>query len=353
MQNELGAQKDRQLRGYALRVAIAVGVVVIIGALLAVMWLTVDVLLLAFAGILLAVLLRGAANKLARHTTLSAGWSVLVVIVALMALIGAVGWFSASPVVQQADILVATMRQTAANLEQQVVRYQWGQWLVQEISTINWMSRRMDVVGKMTGAISSVFGILVDAIIIFFIGLYVAVQPRVYIDAAIRLVHPAGRPRVQQLVAEIGNTLQWWLVGIMVTMLAVGVMSGIGLWLLGVPFPLALGILAAVLAFVPYLGAIVASVPAMLVAMIRGPEYALYVAGLYLGIHLVEGYLLSPLIQQRAVSLPPAFLLFAQIMLGILLGMMGIVLAAPITATLLVAVKMLYVEDLIGETAEE
>lgn len=114
--------------------------------------------------------------------------------------------------------------------------------------------------------------------------------------------------------------------------------------------PLALALLAGLFSFVPYLGPIVSAVPALLLALSQDQQRALYVLILYIGVQAVEGNLLTPLVQQKAVSLPAAMILFAQIMLGVLVGGIEIVLATPLAAVILVAVKMLYIEDILGDT---
>jgi predicted PurR-regulated permease PerM len=129
------------------------------------------------------------------------------------------------------------------------------------------------------------------------------------------------------------------------------VLTWIGLHLLGVPFALPLALFAGLAEFVPYVGPIVAGVPAVLVGLAEGPELALWTAGLYVLVQSVESYLLTPLIQQRAVYLPPALLLFAQVVLGVTAGPLGIVVATPLAAAGLVAVNKLYVEDVLGDTA--
>nr|WP_281415424.1 AI-2E family transporter [Pelotalea chapellei] len=319
-------------------------------AFLALLWYAVDMLLLGFAGVLLAVLLRAPANWLARHSPFSAGWSLLVVILALALLLGIAAWLVATPVLEQFSTLTNMLPDMADSALKQLHHYTWGDWVVGRVESLDWKSPRINLLGKMTGALSSVFGIFADIIIILFLGLYLAAQPETYINGIIKLVPISGRQRARQVLEQIGSTLQWWLLGILTAMSIIGILSGLGLWLMGIPFALALGLLAGLLAFIPYLGAIISAIPAMLVALALGPEHALYVAALYFGIHLVEGYLLNPLIQQYAVSLPAAVLLSAQVLFGILLGGMGIILAAPIAATILVAVKMLYIEDLLGES---
>ncbi|HEV7822585.1 MAG TPA: AI-2E family transporter, partial [Burkholderiales bacterium] len=127
------------------------------------------------------------------------------------------------------------------------------------------------------------------------------------------------------------------------------VAAGVGLALLGVPLAFALGLITALLEFVPYVGPITSGILAMLVAFSDSTQLGLYVLVLYLFIHAIEGYVLSPLIQERAVYLPPAVLLLAQVILGVLAGLPGVMLATPLAATLLVMVRMLYIEDVLGQ----
>jgi predicted PurR-regulated permease PerM len=136
-------------------------------------------------------------------------------------------------------------------------------------------------------------------------------------------------------------------------MVTIGVMVGLGLWLLGVPFAFALALIAGLLEFIPYVGPILSAVPALLVALAETPELALYVLMLYIGVQSIEGYVLQPLIQERAVYLPPAVLLLAQLVLGILVGALGVMLATPMTAAVFVMIRMLYVQDVLGEPAAE
>jgi predicted PurR-regulated permease PerM len=136
-------------------------------------------------------------------------------------------------------------------------------------------------------------------------------------------------------------------------MAVVGTTTTLGLWLLGVPLALTLGLLAALFGFVPYIGPLVAAIPALLLALMNGPQLALYVLLLYLTIQLIESYILTPIVEQQAVSLPPALTITVMLLLGVLVGGLGLALAAPLTACVLVLIKMLYVEDALGDSIAE
>lgn len=130
-------------------------------------------------------------------------------------------------------------------------------------------------------------------------------------------------------------------------MAIIGACTAVGLWALGVPLALTLALLAAALTFVPNFGPILAAVPAVLLGLLESPTKALYVVLLYVGVQTVESYVLTPLIQKRTVSAPPALTILAQVLLGVLVGGLGVVLATPLTAVALVLARELYVRDVL------
>jgi len=198
-----------------------------------------------------------------------------------------------------------------------------------------------------------VIGALGNVVIILFVGIYFAASPHLYTNGFIKLVPQAKRPRARQVMKKMGDTLGSWLLGKSISMLIVGVATSVGLGLLGVPLGLLLGIIAGLLDFVPYLGPILAGIPAVLIAFSISPDLALYTILLFTGVQLVEGYLLQPLIESRAVDLPPALTIVMQLVFGTLFGFAGVALATPLAAALKVLVQMLYVEDVLGDKVEE
>lgn len=279
-----GANLRAELALYALKVVMAVAIGIGMITVTALIWLALDVMLLAFAGVLFAILLRTLANLLARHTPVDEGWSVLVAVLALTLVTAAGFWFSASRVLSEAENMTRFLPQAAEIVRQRLLLYEWGDWLLQQFGAIDWGSRRMDVLGKTTGILSSLFGMLVNLLIVGFLGVYLAVKPGIYLNGFVRLFPVLRRGRVQDVLDEVGRTLKWWLFGTAGAMALIGVATGTGLWLLGIQFPLALGLLAALLAFVPYLGPVLSAIPALLVSASQGTQYLLYVAALYLGI---------------------------------------------------------------------
>ena len=132
-------------------------------------------------------------------------------------------------------------------------------------------------------------------------------------------------------------------------MTSLGFLVAMGLWIIGVPLPVALGFLAGILTFVPYIGAFVSAIPSLMLAVSVNLELAIYVVLLYLAVPLIEGYILVPLVQRRVLHLPPALTLSAQIILGVLAGFLGLLLATPLVPAALVVIRMVYVEDVLGD----
>jgi predicted PurR-regulated permease PerM len=189
------------------------------------------------------------------------------------------------------------------------------------------------------------------AALTFFIALYLAAQPERYRRLCFRLVPPGYRVRFKRLFEETANILERWLLGQLMVMATIGVLSGIGLWALGIEAAFALGLVGGLLTFIPYVGAVLAAVPATLVALTQGPSYALAVVGMYVGVHFVEGNFITPLVQAEATSLPPVLSLLSIVAFSILFGPTVVPLAIPLTLFLIVAVEVLYVEPGLGEPA--
>lgn len=338
---------------FARRVVVAVGITLAMLLVLLLLWYAVDVLMLVFAGVLLAIFLRGLSDTLCERTRLSGGWSLGIMCLALVGVIGLGGWSLAPSIAEQVDQLSDTVPQSVGRLEQSVARYRWGRRLIEQVPPVeDMMPRTRDVLSRATGVFSTTLGALANFTIILFVGLYLAADPRLYTNGLLHLVPLSKRERAREVVGTVGYTLRWWLLGTIASMVVVGVLTWLGLWLLDVPLALTLAIIAALMTFIPNIGPFVAVVPAALLAFTDSPTMALYVVLLYLAIQTIESYFFTPLVQQRTIDLPPVLTIAAQVLLGVLLGTFGLVIATPLTAVALVLVKMLYVEDTLGDRLE-
>ena len=321
-----------------------VSILVVTGVLLLLVWAAPDVLLVIFAGILLAVLLRGGGDWLARHMRLREGWALLLFIAAILAAFTLVGILAAPTIAEQFDQLWQQVPEAAGRLRERLEQYSWGQSLLDRLKPGRLFSAGGEMAGSASSALSTTFGALGNLVIILFIGLYLAVDPGVYRRGLKSLFAPSIEPRVEGILHEVGTTLRHWLLAQLLAMTIIGVVTTAGLWLLGIPLAPVLGLIAALLAFIPNIGPVLAAIPAVLLAFTDGPMQAFYVALLYAGVQTIESYFVTPLVQERTVSLPPALTLSAQFLLGVLFGILGLALATPLAAAGLTMTRTLYVD---------
>jgi predicted PurR-regulated permease PerM len=342
-------QAERKDTAQHALVYVGIGVTVVV--LLVLLWYAIDVFLLLFMGIFIAVLLRAPADWLAGHTGWSEGVTLSLVIFLLIALLAVGGFFFGRTVVNQSWQLTQQLPKVVEKVRERLRRTDYGKQLA-EATERPPPEASAQVVGKGLRLVGSTFAAVGSLVVVLFIGIFLAWQPSAYRRGFVRLFPERRRKRVREVLNAIGYVLQRWLVGQVVLMTIVGMLTWIGLHFLGVPFALPLALFAAFAEFVPYIGPIVAGIPAVLVALAEGPELAIWVAGLYIAIQSVESYLLTPLIQQRAVYLPPALLLFSQVILGVTAGPLGVIVATPLAAAGLVAVNKLYIEDILGDNGK-
>ena len=302
-----------------------------------------EVWLLIFAGLLLAVLLSAAADTVARLLGRSRGVSLaLVMLTGALTVAGAAYAFWPA-VSEQGDELITRLPSAWGELRGTLNGRPWGSWLLEHVEPEQVVTRSA-VVSQATTAVSSSAGALGGLLVVLFVGIYVAAEPSLYRHGVRRLLPQVAQPRFETAANEVGEVLRWWLVGKLLSMVLVGVTTTLGLWLLGVPLALVFGLMAAVLTFIPNFGPVLSVVPPALLALTEQPRTAAYVVALYVGIQAVESYAITPLIQRRTVSLPPALTITAQVALGLLVGALGVAVATPLTAAAMTAIRVLYVE---------
>ncbi len=313
--------------------------VVAAGALL--LWQLAAVMILVFGAVVLAAVLRGVAHGLERRLRVPARWSVLVGVLMLAALAAGVAAFVGDAVGEQLAGLRERLPRAWEAARGWLGQHAAGRQVLDAIEGV-WDA---GTVGPHLARLATLtVGAAGTAVLMLILAVYLAAEPRFYRRGLVRLVPPAHRPRVDAALQASGEALSRWLLGQGVSMLFIGAATGIGLSLLGAPTALTLGLIAGLLAFVPFFGAAAAGVLAVLLAFTEGPRMALYVALLFLAVQQVEEYLLLPFVQRWAVRLPPALGLVAAVIFGILFGPIGIIFATPLMVVTMVLVRRLYVQ---------
>jgi predicted PurR-regulated permease PerM len=342
----------RDTRRFAVRALVAVAIAMLGVLALGLLWYAAQVLLVVFAGLLVAVALAGLADWVTRHTAVRRGPALGLVVLAIAAAVALGIWALADDVAEQTAVLIETLPRALDNARDALARTPAGRFLLQQLPGAEEASQQVvDKAPQVVAATAgTTLGLLTNLVLLAFIALYVAADPALYSRGVTSLVPRPQRPRIAHLLATLDGMLRRWLLGTLVGMIIIGVVTTAGLALLGVRLALALGVLAGLLNFVPYVGPLISMVPAVLLTLLEGGwGTAGSVVLLYLGVQTLEGYVLTPLINRRAVDTPPALLLTFQVLAGVTLGGLGVVLAAPLLAVLVVVVKLLYVEDVLGE----
>ena len=333
----MAAKKNESEHIFVRRVLIVLG----LAAVFFLVWQLRILLLMLFGAIVVASIFRAVADLICKYTRLSNGistaLSIILVLGSLAALIAVFGAHVGSQVQSLRETLPAAWKA----LEQRMGDIGLSAQLDKLVATVTSPGG-----GSLSGfgrTLISIGGGFADLIVVIFAGIYLATQPNFYRMGAIKLVPPLRRKVAAEAMLESERALRLWLKGQAIAMVVVGLLTGLGLYALGMPSAFTLGLLAGVLEFIPFAGPIIAAVPAILLAMAVSPELALWVGLLYLAVQQFEGNLLTPLVQQYAVDLPGAVMLFALIGFGSLFGTLGVILAAPLAVVTMVLVKRLYV----------
>lgn len=306
-------------------------------------WMLAGTLLLIFAAILIAVILRAAANALETYAHVPHAVSFYIALfLVTLALVG-FGYFFGAQIKEQ---LVDVISRLPGQIES--LGAQFGiEDPLREIEKQLEDGIGANIFGQAAGFGYTILGGFIDLLIVIVAAIYLAYDPRLYRRVIASVFPRDQRQQVNAAMLETGASLKMWFLGQMVSMVFVGLLSGIGYWIIGLPTPAALGLIAGITNFIPFIGPILGAIPALIFGFNISVEmmvYALIVATI---VQQTEGNVLVPLIQKRAVALPPAMALFAIIIFGVLFGFLGILLAVPLAVTVMVLVRKLWIETVI------
>lgn len=352
---EAGRTASSDNPSFTKKVLISAGIFIPLILIVLLFGVAFKVLLLILAAVLVASFFRGIAGYIHRFVKIPMGWSMFAAVMLVIGFFVLAGLLIAPQISEQVDQLVEKLPETVQSAKEHLKQSKQGRRLVEQIpeDPQKWLQEKSGLLKQSMGVFSATFGVLADLYIIFFISMFMMAQPGPYQKGIVSLIPPSNRKRAQEVLNKLGNTLQRWIAGKLFSMFVVAVLTSLGLWMMGVPLALALGFFAGLLSFVPNFGPIAALIPAVLVGLMQGPNTALYVALLYFGIQAVESNLITPLVQKQMIFLPPAIILIAQVLLGILVGGLGLILATPIIAIAMVLINMLYIEDVLGDDTSE
>ena len=301
---------------------------------------TANLLLLLFAAVLGAILLNAAIVWVCGRTHLKHQLSYLVVLFSIIAVVGIGCWLLIPRVILQLSQLSSAVPEGARNAQTWLKTTPAGRVIAAHSSTL-----LNGIAGKISHFGFEAVNALIALAIAVILSAYFAANPTEYEQGLLRLISPNRRRRASRLFRQVAGTMGWWMIGQLVPMTVLGMVSTVGLLIIGVPLAFTLGLFTGIMIFIPFVGAFIAFIVTVLVAVSSDPSKVPLVAVIFVVIHILEGYILTPLAQKRAVHLPPALTILAQVLMTTLFGFLGLVLATPIAAGALVLVKSVYLEE--------
>lgn len=317
-----------------------------IGAALAA-WTLREVIFILFGALVLANGMNAVASFLAGRFRVRYALALLAVITTGLTTLGAVGWFFGATINDQLQELTNKIPDGVQWLSNEIEARPYARDVLSKLEitdlsgTTGWIARTLaPIVRSFLGAAGSL-------IVMAIVAIYLAAQPERYRFGVLRLLPLSARSKASELFDATGKILGRWLAGQLAVMATVGLLSGLGLWALGIDAALVLGLVGGLMSFVPYVGSVITAVLATLFALAQGPYHAAAVIAMYIGVHFIEGNFITPLIQAEATSLPPVITLLSVISCAILFGPSAAFLAAPLTLFAITALEVLYAEPLV------
>ena len=339
MKNRVYRRLDHRQFAERLLITTAVALALVL------LWQLSDLLILVFGSIIVAVLLGGAAEPISMKTGLKRRSALAIVVLSISLALTVLLVLFGAQINSQFSDLARNVPKGWRDLEQIIEGFPFGDELVRPLREA--IFGGTNIIGRLGRLLLSLGNIIADLILIAIGAVFFAAQPNLYRNGFLKLIPVSWRDLAAEAVDDSGRALGLWFRGQLISMAIVGALTWLGLILLGVPSAFALGWIAAFAEIIPYAGPIIAAIPGLLLALLLGPQKAMWVLLVYVAVQQLEGNIIQPLIQRKVVSLPPAITLFGMVAGGLLFGFFGLVLAAPAVVVAYVLLKRLYVVELL------
>ncbi len=327
------------------RVSFVLLVVTALAILLSLVWMGRVIFLLLFASIIGAIFFTAISGWL--HVRLRIPQGIALALFLTLALTTAVllVWVQGPNAVQQFADLEVELPRAAHSLFVQVRGYTWGQWLLRQSPGADQVSNGFSfAITRIGGIVLSSATILAGLVIVFSLSIYFSAEPGLYFNGLRRIVPQEHRKTLDSCAASVAEVLRWWVLAKLISMSMVGILISLGLWMVGVPLAGSLGIIAALMTFIPNVGPLISVVPATLLALAISPTKGLLTILVFAVVFTAEGYVVTPLLERNIVRLPPALTLVMQLLLAAVAGPVGVALAAPLAAAILGVVNVVLPE---------
>ncbi|QHS56726.1 AI-2E family transporter [Mucilaginibacter sp. 14171R-50] len=308
-----------------------------------------NVLLMILAGSLIAVYFHGLGDIIERRTKWNRKWCMTISVGGSFLLLGALFWFMGTTIQGQIAILSESLPQTISNLKLKLGESPLGAKVLEYFNDDNGDK----VFSTARSFFSTSFGVLGNIYIILFLGIFFTTHPSLYKDGIIKLFPVQNKPMARQVIDRTSQALKGWLKGTMLSMVLIFIMISIGLYIIGIPVALVLALLTGLLKLIPNFGSLAAMIPGVLLALTKDVNTAIITALLYMVSQTIVSNIVTPLIQKKMINIPPALTIISQVIMGVLSGVLGIILAVPLLSICIILVDELYIKKINPEEAND
>jgi predicted PurR-regulated permease PerM len=301
-----------------------------------------NILLMVLAGSLIAVYFHGLGDMIQRKTRMARKYAMIISVAGSLILFGTLLWFMGTKISVQISELSNTLPHTVSTAKAKMAETPLGQKILQNFQGDD-SHKLMDTAQTF---FSTSFGVLGDMYIILLLGVFFTASPSLYKNGMLLLVPKPKKELGRHILNRISLSLKGWLKGMMVSMLLIFVLITVGLMLFGVPVAMVLGLITGLLELVPNIGSLIAMIPGVLLALTIGTNTAIMVAIFYIVCQTIVANIVTPIIQKRIINMPPAITLVSQLVMGAVSGALGIILAVPLLAIIMILLDELYVKKI-------
>lgn len=331
---------------YIQKVWQTVAIVALLVVVILIARVAFNVLLMILAGALIAVYFHGLGDLIERKTKLNRRLSMIISVGGSFVFLGTLLWFMGSKMQDQISVLSDSLPNTITAAKVKMDETHTGRKILTYLSGDN--SEKLFSTAQQF--FSTSFGVMGNLYVIILLAIFFTANPSIYKDGIIMLVPPKNKPLARVAIDRISTALKGWLKGTMLSMVLITLMIATGLTVMGIPGAMVLAMFTGMLKLIPNFGSMAAMIPGVLLALTVSTNTAIIVALIYVISQTIVSNIVTPLIQKRMINLPPALTIISQVIMGTLSGALGIILAVPLLAILIILVDELYVKKMETES---
>jgi predicted PurR-regulated permease PerM len=327
-------------QSYSVKVWQTTAIVCLTLTIILILRVAFNILLMALAGVLIAVYFHGLADMIIRKTKMRRKFALFISIAGTIVLLSFITWFVGSKIQRQVAELSNTLPQTIKLARAKISKTPVGEKVIEYTSGNN----SQKLLDTATTFFSTSFGVLGDLYIILFLGIFFTADTSVYKNGILFLFPAQKKSAGGNILKRIETALRGWLKSIIVSIVLITILVALGLSMIGLQGTTVLGLITGLLEIIPNFGPVIAMIPGVLLALTISTKTAVIVALIYIACQTIVGSIVLPLLQKKMINIPPALTLLSQLIMGTVSGLMGIILAVPLLAILIIVIDELYIK---------